>query len=174
MKILKFFVTALALVGLAACEPKPTPQPTPDNNEHSFRVTVSKQVIVPNGIDEAVFTATFDGEVVTEGVEIYDENGNDATLNDFTFTTDKEGDYKFLFKYTFEEKTYESIHALTYDENGFLIREGRYDQRMVDEGGYVITSPDTVKDHPGDQVADLMGKKYKPPISPSILDELYW
>lgn len=108
MKILKFFVTALALMGLAACEPQPTPEPTPGKDEHTFKVTVSKQVIVPNGIDEAVFTATFDGEVVTEGVEIYDENGNDATLNDFSFTTEKEGDYKFLFKYTFEEKTYES------------------------------------------------------------------
>lgn len=106
MKILKFFVTALALMGLAACEP--TPQPTPGGEvTHSFKVIASKQVIIPNGTDVAVFTATFDGEDVTESVEIYDENGGSITLDGFAFSTDKEGDYKFLFKYTFEEKTYE-------------------------------------------------------------------
>ena len=108
MKILKFFVTALALVGLAACELIPTPQPNPGGEiTHSFKVTASKQVIVPNGSDATIFTATFDGKDVTNSVEIYDEKGGEIVLDNFTFSTDKEGDYKFFFKYTFEEKTYE-------------------------------------------------------------------
>ena len=63
---------------------------------------------------------------------------------------------------------------LTYDENGFLIREGQYDKVRTGDGGLYVPSADDVKDHPGDQVADLMGSKYKSADISYQLDELYW
>ncbi len=107
MKLLKFFIAALAFAGMTACYP-PAPTPTPET-EHTFNVTASKQMIIPNGTDQVLFTATFDGEVVTDGVEVEatDSEGKSISLSDFAFSTDKEGDYKFLFKYTFEDAVYE-------------------------------------------------------------------
>lgn len=107
MKLLKFFIAALAFAGMTACNP-PAPTPTPET-EHTFNVTASKQMIIPNGTDQVLFTATFDGDVVTDGVEVEatDSEGKSISLSDFAFSTDKEGDYKFLFKYTFEDAVYE-------------------------------------------------------------------
>ena len=93
---------------------------------------------------------------------------------------DFEEDYSYHSEYSYSNSTrrywgtttYRKV--LTYDETGFLIREGRYDELRTGDGGLYVPSADDIKDHPGEQVADLMGKKHKPPISSSILDELYW
>ncbi|MBO7300140.1 MAG: Omp28-related outer membrane protein [Tidjanibacter sp.] len=153
MKILKFFVTALAILGAVACNP--TPSNTPTEKEHSFKVIVSKQVIIPNGVDAAVFTATFDGEVVTEGVEVYDGEGKALSLNGFAFTTEEEGDFQFLFKYSFEDKTYESELFTIAAKNLSVNVNATIFQKDVDDVYFEIYYRGNLITYPDDDLAIL-------------------
>ncbi len=156
MKLYKFLAATLALaLGLVACGPD-TPT-NPNEKNHEFKVTASKQIISPNGADAVEFTATFDGEVVTEGVEVFDGEGKAFSLNAMTFTTEAEGDYTFNFKYTFEEKAYEYGPITIAAKNLTATTNTTYFQMGVDDvwfeiyfKGELVTFPDedlTVMDY---------------------------
>lgn len=108
MKILKLLALCLTLT-LMGC-PSNVPEPPTPDNKHDFAVKVSKSQIVPNGVDAAVFTATFDGQPVgvADGVKAFDGDHQQVDLPELTFTTEEEGDYTFYFTYEFEGVTYTS------------------------------------------------------------------
>lgn len=146
MKILKLLAATLALA-LVACGPNETPTP---EVEHEFEVTASKQMILPNGVDVVEFTATFDGEPVTEGVKAFDADGNkEVNMPSLTFSTEEEGDYKFYFTYTFEQKEYTSEYIniaaknLTASVNTTVFQMGVDDVYfLIYYKGELITYPD--------------------------------
>lgn len=146
MKILKLLAATLA-VGLVACGGPDTPAP---EVEHKFEVTASKQQILPNGADVVEFVATFDGERVTEGVKAFDvESNQEVNMPSLAFSTEEEGDYKFYFTYTFEQKEYSSEYIniaaknLTANVNTTVFQMGVDDVYfLIYYKGELITYPD--------------------------------
>lgn len=152
MKIYKFLAAALSLA-LVACGPD-TP-PTPAEKNHDFKVTASKQFISPNGVDAVEFTATFDGEAVVDGVEVFDGEGQALSLSNLSFTTDTEGDYTFNFKYTFEEKVYEYGPINIAAKNLTASVNTTYFQKGVDNVWFEIYYKGSLVTYPDDDLSIL-------------------
>ena len=152
MKLYKFLAATLALALVACCPDTP---PTPTEKNHEFKVTASKQIISPNGADAVEFTATFDGKVVTEGVEVFDGEGNALSLNAMAFTTEAEGDYTFNFKYTFEEKAYEYGPINIAAKNLTATVNTTYFQMGVDDVWFEIYYKGSLVTFPDDELAIL-------------------
>lgn len=102
MKLTKIFAVAVAaLVAFTAC------RGTEENNEFQgdgtgFKVTASAGVIYADGSDKVVFTATFDGIVLTgsQAITAYNQaDGNIVPLENLTFTTKEAGTYTFYFTF---------------------------------------------------------------------------
>lgn len=62
-------------------------------------LNASKTIIQANGDDAAVFEVLYNGEPVTEGVTIYDDDNNVVDLPSLTFTTTQTGTYSFWAAY---------------------------------------------------------------------------
>ena len=111
MKLTKIFAVAVAaMVALTAC------RGTEEDNQFQgdgtgFKMTASAGVIYADGSDKVVFTATFDGIVITEASAITAYNkadGNIVPLEALTFTTTEAGEYTFYFTYDKEGTTHTS------------------------------------------------------------------
>lgn len=62
-------------------------------------LNVSKTIIQADGNDAATFEVLYNGESVTEGVTIYDDDNNVVDLPSLTFTTTQTGTYSFWAAY---------------------------------------------------------------------------
>ena len=62
-------------------------------------LNVSKTIIQADGDDAATFEVLYNGESVTEGVTIYDDDNNVVDLPSLTFTTTQTGTYSFWAAY---------------------------------------------------------------------------
>ena len=62
-------------------------------------LNASKTIIQANGDDAAVFEVLYNGEPVTDGVTIYDDDNNVVDLPSLTFTTTETGTYSFWAAY---------------------------------------------------------------------------
>lgn len=111
MKLTKIFAVAVAaMVALTAC------RGTEEDNQFQgdgtgFKMTASAGVIYADGSDKVVFTATFDGIVITEASAITAYNkadGNIVPLEALTFTTTEAGEHTFYFTYDKEGTTHTS------------------------------------------------------------------
>lgn len=111
MKLTKIFAVAVAaMVVLTAC------RGTEEDNQFQgdgtgFKMTASAGVIYADGSDKVVFTATFDGIVITEASAITAYNkadGNIVPLEALTFTTTEAGEHTFYFTYDKEGTTHTS------------------------------------------------------------------
>ena len=87
------------------------------------------------------------------------------------FSEQREFHYTNRSRVSRETTAYRKI--FTY-ENGFLLREERYDYRFTDDDGNIQTQPDEIKDRTGDRIVDLIGDDHNDPDSQYRLDYLYW
>lgn len=69
--------------------------------DSSLELSADKLIVssLTEEADYVVFTAMFDGKPVTEGVSFYDKSGTPLTLDNFTFSTAKAGEYTFWANY---------------------------------------------------------------------------
>lgn len=138
MKLTKIFAVAVAaMVALTAC------RDTEGGDEFQgdgtgFNVTASAGVIYADGSDKVVFTATFDGIVITEASAITAYNkadGNIVPLEALTFTTTEAGEYIFYFAYDKEGQTHTSE-----DIKVIAVEKPKLDFSDNDEVGLSVTS----------------------------------
>lgn len=101
MKILNFSAAVAALVALSACNGLVDNGGSDNGHVATGDITLvsSASVIQANGEDEARFEVFYKGELVTEGVTIYDGNNNVVDLPSMTFTTTQSGSYSFWAAY---------------------------------------------------------------------------
>ncbi len=138
MKLTKIFAVAVAaMVALTAC------RGTEGGDEFQgdgtgFKVTASAGVIYADGSDKVVFTATFDGFVLSEALSITAYNkadGNIVPLEALTFTTTEAGEYIFYFTYDKEGQTHTSE-----DIKVIAVEKPKLDFSDNDEKGLSVTS----------------------------------
>ena len=116
MKFTKIFAVAVAaLVAFTAC--RGTEENEFQGDGTGFKVTASAGVIYADGADKVVFTATYDGIVISNGEAITAYNqadGNIMPLENLTFTTNVAGSYTFYFTYDKEgvQHTSENIEVV--------------------------------------------------------------
>ena len=91
MKFTKIFAVAVAaLVAFTAC--RGTEENEFQGDGTGFKVTASAGVIYADGADKVVFTATYDGIVISNGEAITAYNqadGNIMPLENLTFTAEE-------------------------------------------------------------------------------------
>lgn len=108
MKALRTILLALATTMMFSCGDdndglEGGGNPAPGINEKSIlTLEFSRQVIQANGQDAADFIVKVDGQPVTSGYTIYDQN--DAPVSSASFTTTKPGEYSFW-------ATYKTLHS---------------------------------------------------------------
>lgn len=82
---------------------KPDNPDTPDNpnlpSGDKLEVVLDKKVIRADGTDAATFTFLLDGQKITEGVTLYDDQMQEVALTDSRFTTTQVGEYVFWAAY---------------------------------------------------------------------------
>lgn len=138
MKLTKIFAVAVAaMVALTAC------RGTEEDNQFQgdgtgFKVTASAGVIYADGSDKVVFTATFDGFVLSEAnvITAYNKaDGNIVPLEALTFTTTEAGEYTFYFTYDKEGTTHTSE-----DIKVIAVEKTKLDFSDNDEVGLSVTA----------------------------------
>ena len=115
-KILSFASLLAAAVMLISCNGDPNDKPI---NATGISLSCSKDVIKCDGSDYSELTVVADdGTVITDEVTFYDGNMNEVAIDDFKFSTSKEGTYTLWANYkTFNSQQVE-IRAINADIPG--------------------------------------------------------
>ena len=99
MKIVKFMgcVLALAAACITGCS-QDNPQPSDNGNSDQLTLSASKDSIIPNGQDKAVFTVMLGSQDVTSSAQIF--NQNDEQLKSSYFVSQESGSFSFYATYS--------------------------------------------------------------------------
>ena len=118
MKLLKKLGSVMVLAAALVSGCNSDSPDGPDNTENQLSLSVNKNIIMPNGRDEATFTVKFGSTDVSASAKITDQNGNELSGN--SFSSKVEGSYTFTAYYTSQGVDYTS-NTVTVEVSGNMI-----------------------------------------------------